>query len=120
MTNRSKQKGTAWETAIVNELTRLGFDAKRVVLHGREDQGDIHITGLPIIIEAKNEKTYKLAQWITEANREADNVAADPNFSIETDGVVWAHRQGKANPLHGYVIMDGLTFVHLLNAILEK
>lgn len=109
MTNRSKQKGTAWESAIVDVLTRLEFPAKRVVLHGKEDQGDIHIDGLPIIIEAKNEKTYKLAEWVEEANKEGDNT--------HSLGVVWAHRKGKSNPTDGYVVMDGLTFIKLLMEI---
>lgn len=112
MTNRSKQKGTSWESAIVNELTRLGYNARRVVLHGNLDQGDIHIEGLPLIIEAKNEKTYKLAEWIDEAEVERKNANA-------LHGVVWAHRKGKASPLDGYVIMSGKEFADFLR-ILEK
>lgn len=110
--NKSKQKGTAWETQIVNYLTRLGFDAKRVVLHGREDQGDIHIHGLPVIIEAKNEKTYKLSEWADEADAEREYANADV-------GVVWAHRKGRADPGAGYVIMSGFEFAHLLRLLAD-
>ena len=115
--NKSKIKGTSWETSIVNELTRLGFEARRVVLHGKEDQGDIHIEGLPVIIEAKNEKTYKLAEWIAEANTEAKNKPRMSNDDVEFSnlGVVWAHRKGRSDPLSGYVIMDGMTFSLILN-----
>jgi hypothetical protein len=111
--NKSKAKGTSWESAIVELLTRLGFDARRVVLHGNEDQGDIHIEGLPIVIEAKNEKTYKIPEWIAEANAEALN--AEERF-----GVVWAHRKGKASPEDGFVLMDGVTFTDFLLYLKSK
>lgn len=112
MANKSKQKGTAWETAIVNYLSASGLSARRKVLSGRYDQGDIEVSHIPeLIIEAKNEKTYKLAEWVKEANAEAKN--ADVKF-----GVVWMHQTGKSDPADGFVVMSGATFMELL-AILE-
>lgn len=57
MANRSKNKGTAWETAVVKWLLDGGFpDATRKTLGGKFDPGDIEpVPGNkpPIIISAK-------------------------------------------------------------------
>lgn len=113
MANKSKQKGTAWETQIVNYLRDSGcFHAHRKVLSGNSDKGDIYIDHVQeLIIEAKNEKTYKLAEWVKEANTEAKN--ADVKI-----GVVWMHQTGKSDPADGFVVMSGATFLEVL-AILE-
>lgn len=110
--NKSKQKGTAWETEIVKTLQSSGFSARRKTLSGSADKGDIEIVSIPdLVIEAKNSKIYKLAEWVAEAKIEAENANAD-------FGVVWMHRDRKSSPLDGYVVMDGDTFIRLL-AILE-
>ncbi len=107
--NRSKARGTAWETAIVTYLRLHGWaHAERRALAGNVDRGDI--AGLPaVVIEAKNAKTINLAGWLDEANTERDNDNADL-------GVVWFKRRGRVSPEHGYVVMDGETFLKLLTA----
>lgn len=114
MGNKSKAKGTAWETAIVNYLHDSGsFRARRKTLSGNSDKGDIEVLSVPnVVIEAKNERSYKLSEWVKEANVEAKN--ADVEF-----GVVWMHQTGKSNPADGFVVMSGDTFLRLL-AILEE
>lgn len=112
--NKSKQKGTAWETEIVNYLKSFGFDARRKVLSGNADKGDIEIIELPfLVIEAKNERKYSLSEYIAEANEEATN--ADVEL-----GVAWMHRQGKASPKDAYVLMDGETFRLILSMLKTK
>lgn len=105
--NRSKTKGTAWESAICRYLATQGFPAvERRALAGTADRGDIAgVVGW--VIEAKNCKTMALAQWLDEAAIEQANDAAD--FSA-----VWHHRRGKAAPEDGYVTMSGAAFVRLL------
>lgn len=112
--NKSKQKGTAWETEIVNYLRDFGFDARRKVLSGNADKGDIEIIELPfLVIEAKNERKYSLSEYVAEANAEAEN------SNVEL-GLTWMHRQGKSSPKDGYVLMDGETFRILLSLLKTK
>lgn len=117
MTNRSKAKGTAWETSLVETLRAAGFDdARRVVLSGALDQGDVHVGPAPnplIAIEGKNEQRVSLSEYVTEANREGVNAGAIYG------GVAWVHRRGKASPLDGYVVMDGHTWVGILRVLAE-
>lgn len=105
----ARAKGTAWESAIVDFLTRHGFPhAERRALNGALDKGDI--AGIPgVVIEAKNCKTITLGAFVDEANRERDNAAA-------CIGVAWVKRRGKASAADGYVVMDGPTFLTLLHA----
>lgn len=65
--SKAKAIGTAAETAVVKYLKEVvGFeDVTRIVLHGRDDQGDIHVGKVDfpdMVIEVKsrkNEATYK-------------------------------------------------------------
>lgn len=112
MTNRPKQKGTAAETAVVQYLQNCGFEnAERRALSGKHDKGDI--ANMPVVIEVKNQKELKLAQWIKEALAEAENASLDV-------GVVWHKRVGKASPRDWYVTMNGNAFVELLMAYAEE
>jgi hypothetical protein len=103
----AKKAGTAWESAIVKTLIACGWPhAERRRLNGSADRGDI--AGVPgICIEAKNTKSYDLAGAVGEASREALNA----NVPI---GVAWIKRHGKSDPLDGYVVMDGATFLRLI------
>lgn len=105
----SRAKGTRWETAIVDYLRTSGAThAERRALHGSDDRGDI--TGIPaVVIEAKSAARVELAAWLDEANAERDNDCADV-------GAVWFKRRGRASPANGFVVVDGATFVFLLQA----
>lgn len=103
----ARQAGTKWETAIVRTLMAHGWPhAERRRLAGQHDRGDI--AGVPgVVIEAKNTNRLELAAAVDEANVEALNAAAPI-------GVAWMKRKGKADPLDGYVVMDGATFLRLI------
>lgn len=106
MSNPSKAKGTAWESAIVDYLRIFNPHVERRTLNGNHDRGDI--TGIPgVVIEAKNAKTITLAAWVDEANIEGLN----DNAPV---AVVWVKRRGRTSPMDGYVVMDGTQFVRLL------
>jgi hypothetical protein len=108
VSNPSKQKGTSWETSIVNWLASHGVSARRKPLAGNKDEGDLVIEAVPwIAIEAKNCKAMALAQWVDEADKEAVNSGADV-------GVVWHHRYRKGSPGEGYVTMSGQAFLNLM------
>lgn len=96
--SKQRAKGTAWETAVVKWLREHGFPfTERRSLHGTNDMGDI--TGIPgVVIECKNAKTYKLAEWIDETTQETTNAKADI-------GVLFIKRIGKTDPSMGYWVM---------------
>lgn len=108
--NRNKQKGTAAETAVTQYLKDV-WDrpyVERRTLSGQNDRGDI--AGIPgVVIEVKNEKEFKLSQWLKEAQVERSNDNADV-------GAVWHKKRGTTNPGEWYVTMDGETFAYLLKA----
>jgi hypothetical protein len=104
--NRSKARGTAWESSIVTYLAQFWPHVERRVQAGANDKGDI--AGIPgVVIEAKNCQRIELAGWLKEAETERDNAG-------EIIGAVWAKRKGKSSAGDGYVVMSGATFAHLL------
>ena len=107
MVNRSKAKGTLWESAIVTFLNAYGWPhVERRTLNGANDRGDI--AGIPgVVIEAKSVKSITLGAFIDEAEKERKNDKADI-------GVAWIKRRGRTTADYGYVAMDGATFVYLL------
>lgn len=107
MVNRSKARGTSWESAIVNFLVDQGWPyCERRTLSGAQDKGDI--AGIPgVMIEAKSTKTITLGTFIKEVEVEQDNAKARV-------GVAWIKRVGKSSPADGYVVMTGTQFAYLL------
>ena len=95
MTNRSKNLGTAAESAVVKYLQANGFGtAERRALHGSTDLGDI--TGIPgVVIEVKAGKAAEGASdglvnmWLAETDIEKRNAKA-------AVGVLVLKRKGKA------------------------
>ncbi len=103
----SKQKGTGWETSVVQYLRECGWPhAERRALSGAQDKGDL--LGIPgLVIEAKACVKHALAEWLDEATIERDNANA-------RHGVVWFKRRGYTSPGRAFVLMDGETFTNLL------
>lgn len=107
--NASRQKGTRWESAIVDFLSKWWPHVERRSLNGAKDRGDI--AGIPgVVIEAKNSNRTQLAEWVDEAEAER----ANDNAAVS---VVWMHRKGKASAADGYVVMTGMQFVLLLKEL---
>lgn len=77
--NPSKQKGTAFETAVVRYLQANGFpQAERRALAGKDDRGDVSLGSgyTDWVLEAKATKSIDLAGALNEASREAANAKA--------------------------------------------
>jgi hypothetical protein len=107
VTNRSKAKGTAAESAVVGYLNVNGYpQAERRALAGAADKGDVSGV-LGVAIEVKNCAKTELGAWVDEANVEACNAG-------DALGVVWHKRRGKGSPGEWFVTMDGATFTALL------
>lgn len=90
--NKSKQKGTSFESAVVEYLRSALCDSaiERRTLGGTKDRGDIagvYIGSERCVIECKACSTYKVSEWLKEAERERKNDAA-------AAGVVCAKRKG--------------------------
>lgn len=79
--SRQKQKGTAFESAIVEYLQdKLCDDTiERRALNGTADRGDISgvtFCGHRMVLECKNEARMRLAEYMREAETEAKNDGA--------------------------------------------
>lgn len=107
MVNKSKVKGTTWESAIVAALVEQGYvHAERRALQGAADKGDI--AGIPgVVIEAKNVATITVGAFLKEAETEKANAKADI-------GVAWVKLRGKAGALDGAILMTPAQFLDIL------
>lgn len=74
--SKSKQKGTLAETAVAWYLRRFWSTVERRALSGVNDKGDI--SGIPnVVVEVKNQKSYKIHEWLKETEIERVNADAD-------------------------------------------
>jgi hypothetical protein len=107
VSNPSKQRGTAFEAALVNYLHRRGHPhIERRTLSGAHDRGDI--AGVAsTVIEAKACRTITLSEWVNEAQDEARNA----NASI---GIVVAKRRGTSDVGQAYAVLPFAQLVTLL------
>lgn len=95
-------KGSIFERQLMVYLRENGFDAERLRLTGKEDEGDILVRANTnplgwtpqerrLVIEAKNVSRMNLAGWLEEAEVEAGHYVA--------------HRSGiKAEQVHHAVV----------------
>lgn len=111
MTNRSKARGTAAESAITKVLIEEGWlHAERRVLAGAADRGDINLGGFPVMIESKRCQTITIPAWLREVEAEKSNARAEI-------GVVWHWIRGKGDPRDWAVTMSGAQFMEILKKL---
>ena len=107
--NRSKRKGTVWESRVVEHLRGSGWpNAERRAQTGAADQGDIAGV-LGVVVEAKAHATWHPSAWLRELDAEVVNAGADV-------GVVWAKVAGKSAAQDGVILMRPGQFLALLRA----
>ena len=105
--SKSKQKGTAAETAVVRYLQEQGFPyAERRALHGNLDKGDITGCG-PIVFEVKDHAKITIPAWLKELEEEVANAKAEA-------GAVVAKKRGTLKVGEWYAIMPVSALVKLL------
>lgn len=111
--SRSKQKGTSFETLIKVYLQEHWHpDVERLTLSGSKDRGDIggfRVGGQLVALELKNCVSISLAEWIKEAQQEAQNYGA-------IAGVTCFKRKGKGQAGDQYVCMTLADFLTILKA----
>ena len=107
--SKERQKGTHWETQIVNYLADYFDDVRRT---GSADYGAGDIVGISpeLVIEAKNVQRHQLAAWVDQAELAAERQGAEL-------AVVWMKRSGRTSPAKGYVVMSGDTFTEILHRL---
>jgi hypothetical protein len=100
--------GTKGEVAIVSALRPYYPMAERRAKEGYRDRGDIGGVAPHVVIEAKHcPKSYRISEWLKEADREGINDRADL-------ACVWFKLKGTADPLDWPVMMRGRFFIPLL------
>ena len=110
----NKVKGSRWESDLENYYNEQGLKARRLPRAGTKDIGDIGITlrnDHVIVVEAKNVKANKVAEWLAEADVEANN--HQDKYDAPCYGVVVRKTPGK-NAEGGVVMMTQETFLNLL------
>lgn len=77
MTNPSKRKGTAWETALRDYFLDRSVTVRRNPTNGAFDIGDlaVELDAVHYIVEAKATKSLDLSSFTSEALKEAANYA---------------------------------------------
>ena len=89
------KKGPLFEKQVVEYLQAHGFPyAERRVMGGSNDRGDVG--GIPgVVLELKNQKRLSLAEWVDEAELEANNAGVDVFAVVHK-------RRGIGNPAEAY------------------
>ena len=89
MSAANKAKGSRWERDLEEYLHSAGVKARRLPRAGSKDIGDVAIelkSGRVIVIEAKDVKAANLAEFLRQADVEADNYRG--KYVVDTYGVV--------------------------------
>ena len=105
--SKSKQKGTAAETAVVNWLVSKGRKhVERRSLNGVNDRGDI--AGVPgVVLEVKNCAKMELSAWLKELEVEMIN---DQGWT----GVVLHKKKGTKDVNEWYCTMPAKVWLDLI------
>lgn len=97
--NRSKAKGSLYETALVNYFRSKGWIADRLRQTGTEDEGDlaIRIPGdlIPVVVEAKAERQMNLSSYIAQAEKEAQAYARHRELHVIPEWLAIVKRPNK-------------------------
>lgn len=103
MTNRSKSRGTAWETAVVKHAAANGFPyCERRALAGNLDKGDLTLCP-GVIVECKDWANYAdgdVTEWWRETLVEKKNANASVALLVvkrayRPTGMAWCWIQGE-------------------------
>lgn len=105
MTNRAKERGSAYERLVVAYLRSRGFDVERTYGAGRQDdRGDVR--GLTdTVLELKDLQRIDLSTIVDEAKRERDNA----NVSL----AVAVIKRRNRNVSESYVVLPLADFATL-------
>jgi hypothetical protein len=81
--SKAKQKGTTWETAVVDYLNSAGVGCMRRPLSGSLDKSDIIIFSDPTVaVECKDHKAITLSTFVDELKAEMSNLGSRLGFCV--------------------------------------
>ncbi len=115
MANKSKKKGTGFETSLLPALKKLDPRVERSALHGRLDRGDFTVLAFrkwanspqTMAVSAKNCRQMSLSGWLTDAEKMRVNASADA-------AVVVHKKRGTTAPEEQYCTLTLGTLLKLL------
>jgi hypothetical protein len=98
------------ETAVAQYLQNTWPAVERRVLSGAQDKGDI--AGVPgCVVEVKNQKSYKISEWMRETEAERKNAGSDIGLLvIKPNGV------GVSKVDQWWVVVD----LHTITILLKR
>jgi hypothetical protein len=109
--SKAKQKGTLAETALAEYLKQTWPAVERRALNGANDKGDI--AGVPgFVVEVKNHRTYRIAEWLKETEEERLN-AGEPNSFL----VVKPNRVGTSKVGSWWAVLEVDQIVSLISEL---
>lgn len=114
---KNKRAGARWELDLLEYFRDQRLVAERMRLTGKNDEGDlmVYLNGQRVlIVEAKNEQSFKPGPWINEANIEAANWTIARNATLEVIPIVVAKRRNNGTG-KAYVIMELDAFMEAIN-----
>lgn len=114
VSSANKRKGSQWERDLEEYCNSVGLKARRLPRAGSNDIGDVAIelaNGHVIVVEAKNVKSVDMAEFLRQADVEANNY--DKKYNTTTYGVVAVKARQKSVG-GGRVTMTLDTLVNLL------
>ena len=115
----NKRKGAKFETDLVDYLrSEHSLHAERLPKAGKDDEGDVAVRfgDCVVVIEAKNERTISLSQYVKEALLEANNYAEARKYDEPVWGVAVIKARGKGIG-KAYVVMEVDEFANLIKWI---
>jgi hypothetical protein len=117
--NRSKARGTAFETDVVNYLNAYGIPVRRMPPAGSKDVGDVQTFDGQWVFEIKNTKSIDLAGACDELDAEmlnADNAALKSAKRGDNPVVRGAAiiKRVRKNVSEAYVVMPLREFADLI------
>lgn len=112
--SKAKQKGTLAETAVAEYLKQTFPAVERRALSGVNDKGDV--AGVPFsVVEVKNQRSYKIHEWMKETEAERINAEADIGILvIKPNGV------GVANVSQWWAVVSLETITRLVEELRVK
>ena len=83
--SNARLKGPRWEAQLVRWFRENGWDAERLRMAGKDDQGDVVVRddGVHVVIEAKAAKAFDLAGWLRESLVERVNYAKARGLTLD-------------------------------------
>lgn len=107
---RNRTAGARWQSELRDGLREAGLDVERLVLAGKEDEGDLVVrnyvggpVGTYVVIEAKAGEMHA-AEFVKEARVEAEHFAKHRGITgVTVTGIAIVKRRG-ANWKDAYVL----------------